>query len=191
MNSEIHDEIKKCLEVLNRGGIILYPTDTVWGIGCDASNEKAISKIYDLKKRDDSKSMIILLDQEARLQSYVEEVPSVAWDLIECADKPITIIYDKAKNVAQNLIAEDGSLGIRVTKDEFCKMLIHKFRKPVVSTSANISGNKPPASFSEIDEAIINGVDYVVNLRQNERMKSSPSTIIKLGRNGEFKMIRK
>jgi L-threonylcarbamoyladenylate synthase len=171
--------------------LILYPTDTIWGIGCDATNEEAVAKIFKLKKREDSKSMIILLDSEARLPSYIREVPEVAWDLIECADTPLTIIYDGAKNLAKNVVAEDGSIGIRITKDEFCKRLIEKFRKPIVSTSANISGNDAPASFSDIDEDIINGVDYVVNLRQEELSKSSPSAIIKLGVGGEVKIIRR
>jgi L-threonylcarbamoyladenylate synthase len=188
---EILTEIKKCVDVLGRGGLILYPTDTIWGIGCDATNESAVEKIFRLKKRSDSKSMIILLDNEVKLQSYVREVPEVAWDLIEFAEKPLTIVYDGGKNLANNLIAQDGSIGIRVTKDDFCKMLISKFRKPIVSTSANISGNEPPPSFSYIDQAIIEGVDYVVNLRQSETSRNSPSSIIKLGAKGELKMIRK
>jgi len=190
MNDLILPEIKKCLDVLNRGGLILYPTDTIWGIGCDATNEKAVAEIYKLKKRDDSKSMIILLDNEAKLQSYVIQVPDVAWDLIECADKPLTIIYDGAKNLSSNVIAPDGSIGIRITKNEFCRQLIQRFRKPIVSTSANISGNTPPSSFPEIDQAIIDGVDYVVNLYQGE-ISSSASTIIKLGVGGEIKILRK
>jgi L-threonylcarbamoyladenylate synthase len=188
---EILKEIRACNDILQRGGLILYPTDTVWGIGCDATNEEAVVKIYKLKKREDSKSMIVLLDNEARLQSYVSEVPEAAWDLIEFAEKPLTIIYDGARNLAKNVMAGDGSIGIRITKDEFCKLLIGKFRKPIVSTSANISGNEPPMSFSDIDESIISGVDYVVNLRRDERIKVSPSTIIKLGSGGQYRLIRK
>lgn len=184
-------EILNAIEILRNGGIILYPTDTVWGIGCDATNENAVAKIFKLKKREDSKSMIVLLDNENKLQSYIREVPEVAWDLIDYAEKPLTIIYYGAKNLAANVIADDGSIGIRITKDEFCKKMIERFRKPVVSTSANISGNEPPATFSEIDETIINGVDYVVNLRQHEKSKSSPSTIIRLKVNGQFEFIRK
>ncbi len=188
---ELSNEINKCIDVLKNGGTILYPTDTIWGIGCDATNEEAVAKIFKLKKRTDSKSMIILLDNEAKLQSYVQEIPDVAWDLIELTERPLTIIYDHAKNLAKNVIAEDGSIGIRVTRDEFCKNLIGKFRKPIVSTSANISGNEPPQSFSDIDEDIINGVDYVVNLRQNEYCESQPSTVIKLGSGGQIRILRK
>ncbi len=188
---ETLQEIRNCNDVLQKGGIILYPTDTIWGIGCDATNEEAVAKIFKLKKREDSKSMIVLLDNEAKLQSYVREVPDAAWDLIEFSEKPLTIIYDNAKNLAKNVIADDGSIGIRITKDEFCKLLIGKFRKPVVSTSANVSGNEPPTSFSDIDESIINGVDYVVNLRQAEHIKVPPSTIIKIGGGGKFVFIRK
>jgi len=188
---ELADEIKICVDVLRKGGLILYPTDTIWGIGCDATDEEAVRRIFGLKKRDDSKSMILLLDNEAKLQSYVREVPEMAWDLIECAEKPLTIIYDGARNLASNVIAEDGSVAIRVTKDEFCKKLVERFRKPIVSTSANISGNPPPQSFSDIDETIPDGVDYVVNLRQHETSKASPSTIIRLRVNGQFEFIRK
>ena len=187
---EIKDEINKCVDILKRGGIILYPTDTIWGIGCDATNENAVSKIFALKKRSDSKSMIVLLDNEVKLQSYINEIPEVAWDLIEFAEKPLTIIFDGAKNLAKNVIAEDGSVGIRITKDEFCKALIEKFRKPVVATSANISGNPSPGSFAAIDQTIVDGVDYVVNLQQ-EGSNSSPSTIIRLKSNGRFEFVRK
>ena len=188
---EILKEIRTCNEVLQKGGLILYPTDTIWGIGCDATNGEAVSKIFKLKKREEAKSMIVLLDNEAKLQSYVREVPDAAWDLIEFSEKPLTIIYDHAKNLAPGIIANDGSIAIRITKDEFCRLLIGKFRKPIVSTSANISGNDPPAGFSDIDETIINGVDYVVNLRKDERSKSAASTIIKLGTGGLYKVIRK
>ncbi len=189
--SELLNEIKNCVGVLNRGGLILYPTDTIWGIGCDATNEKAIEKIFRLKKRTNFKSLIVLLDLETKLLSYIKEVPEVAWDLIDFAEKPLTIIYDGGKNLAKNVVAEDGSVGIRITKDEFCKKLIEKFRKPVVSTSANFSGKESPAAFDDIDPDIIAGVDYVVNLRQHEKISSSPSTIIKLGTKGEIKIIRK
>jgi L-threonylcarbamoyladenylate synthase len=188
---DINIELRNSIDVLIRGGTVLYPTDTVWGIGCDATNEEAVKKIIKLKARSDSKSMIILIDNASRLQSYVREVPEMAWDLIELSEKPLTIIYDDAKNLAKNVIADDGSVGIRITKDEFCKKLIEKFRKPLVSTSANISGIEPPASFSDIDDTIIRGVDYIVNLRQKERITTAPSTIIKLGSGGLFKLIRK
>src|SRR2546423_538445 len=175
----IEKEIQNALEVLRSGGIILYPTDTVWGIGCDATNEEAVKKIYSLKSRTDSKSMIILLDNDARLPSYVQQVPEQAWQLIEYSEKPLTIIYSNAKNLAKNVIAEDGTIGIRVTKDTFCKKLIEKFRKPIVSTSANVSGEPAPSSYSEIKREIIGAVDYVVALRQKEKTKANPSTIIK------------
>jgi L-threonylcarbamoyladenylate synthase len=184
-------EIQNALSVLRSGGIILYPTDTIWGLGCDATNEEAVKKIYALKQRDDSKSMILLLDNDAKLPSYVHQVPEHAWDLIEFSEKPLTIIYPEAKNLAKNVIAEDGTVGIRVTKDEFCKKLIEKFRKPIVSTSANISGEKSPSSFSEISDDIKRRVDYVVALRQEEKKTALPSTIIKLGIKGEIQIIRK
>jgi L-threonylcarbamoyladenylate synthase len=188
---EIITEINKCIDVLKQGGTILYPTDTVWGIGCDATNEEAVAKVYKLKKREDSKSMIILLDNEAKLLAYIREVPEQAYDLMDYSEKPITIIYPDAKNLAPNVIADDRSIAIRITKDDFCRRLIEKFRKPIISTSANISGDSAPASFSMINKEIIEGVDYIVNLRQNENHQVSPSTIIKLGLRGEFKIIRK
>jgi L-threonylcarbamoyladenylate synthase len=187
----IEKEIQNALDVLRKGGIILYPTDTIWGIGCDATNEEAINKIYKLKQRSDNKSMIILLDTEAKLLSYVRQVPEQAWQLIEYAEKPLTIIYPEAKNLPKNIIAKDGTVGIRITKDEFCKKLIEKFRKPIISTSANISGSNSPSNFSEITDEIKSGVDYVVALRQEEKTKSTPSSIIQLGVNGELKFIRK
>jgi len=168
----------------------LYPTDTIWGIGCDASNEKAVQKIYEIKKRADSKSMLILIDDATRIPSYVEEMPELAWDLIELSEKPLTIIYSGAKNLAKNLIAEDGSVGIRVSRDNFTQELIRRFKKPIVSTSANISGQPAPAFFDEISEEIKSSVDYVVNHRQDDFTKSAPSGIIKLGVNGEVKVIR-
>jgi L-threonylcarbamoyladenylate synthase len=186
-----NDEIIKCIDVLKSGGLILYPTDTIWGIGCDATNENAIEKIFRLKKREDNKSMILLLDNEMKLQSYVREVPEVAYELIEYSERPLTIVYDHAKNLAPNVIAEDGSVGIRVTKDFFCKKLVERFRKPVVSTSANISGSDAPSNFSEIAEEIKEGVDYVVDLRQEEYSKTRPSVIIRLKTNGEIKFIRR
>ena len=188
---EINNEVRNCIEVLQKGGLILYPTDTVWGIGCDATNADAVEKIYTLKNRSDSKSLIVLLDNESKLLSYVSNVPDVAWDLIEFAEKPLTIVYDDAKNLAKNVIADDGSAGVRITRDFFCKELIRKFRKPVVSTSANISGKNAPANFDDIDPAIINGIDYVVNLRQHEKIESSPSTIIRLKNDGQFQFIRR
>jgi len=183
-------DIDKALEVLNNGGIILYPTDTIWGIGCDATNADAVKRIYELKQRADSKSMLVLLDNAARLASYVEEIPEVAYDLIDLTNKPLTIIYDGAKNLASNLIAEDGSIGIRITSEEFSKTLCQRFRKPIVSTSANVSGEPSPACFADISEAIKAGVDYIVGYRQDDTKKASPSGIIKLGASGQVKVIR-
>lgn len=186
----MNDEIKKAFDVLVAGGLILYPTDTIWGIGCDATNEDAVRKVYELKKRIDSKALITLLDNAVKLDYYVDGVPDIAWDLIELADKPLTIIYDNARNVASNLIAEDGSLAIRVTKEKFSQELCRRFRKAIVSTSANISGEPAPANFDEISDEIKNGVDYIVDFRQDEVNKSKASSIIKLGKNGEVKIIR-
>lgn len=183
-------DIDKALEVLNKGGIILYPTDTIWGIGCDATNADAVKRIYELKQRADSKSMLVLLDNAARLASYVEEIPEVAYDLIDLTNKPLTIIYDGAKNMASNLIAEDGSIGIRITAEEFSKTLCQRFRKPIVSTSANVSGEPSPASFADISDVIKSGVDYIVEYRQDDTKKAAPSGIIKLGAGGQVKVIR-
>ncbi len=187
----MEEDIQQCLEVLRKGGIILYPTDTIWGIGCDARNEKAVQRVFDIKKRSDSKSLIVLVDHENQLNKYVREVPAVAWDLIEFAEDPLTIIYDNAGSLAPNVLADDGSLGIRVCKDEFCKKLIHKLGRPLVSTSANVSGEPAPENFSQISDDIRNNVDYVVKWRQDERKRSQPSKIIKLKTNGEIKIIRK
>lgn len=184
------DEIKKIVEVLQAGGIILYPTDTVWGIGCDATNAEAVQKIYQLKQRSDSKSMLLLTDSMAKVQAYVADVPDVVWDLVECADKPLTIIYPEGRNVATNLLASDGSIGIRITNETFSKQLCMRFKKPIVSTSANISGEPTPAFFAEISDAIKNGVDYVVQARQDDHEKKSPSSIIKFEKNGTFVLLR-
>lgn len=184
------NEIKKMVEVLRAGGLILYPTDTVWGIGCDATNEEAVKKIFNLKKRNDSKSLIVLVDSVDRLFPYVDNVPDVAWDLAEVADKPLTIIYPTGKNLAPNVLAEDGSVGIRVTNEEFSKALCYAFRKPIISTSANISGRPTPENFSQIEEEIINGVDYVAETRREENEKKIPSSIIKFEKNGTFAVLR-
>ncbi len=191
LTEDYKTELQKAVEVLKNGGIILYPTDTIWGIGCDASNADAVEKVYHLKQRSDTKSMIVLVDTDARLERHVQEVPEMAWDIIDLSDKPTTIIYDQAKDLAKNVIAEDGSIGIRVTKDQFCQQLVKGLGKPIISTSANISGNKSPQSFKDIETAILNGVDYVVNLRQNEQNNPQPSTIIKLSNSGVVQIIRK
>ena len=172
------------------GGLILYPTDTIWGIGCDATNEEAVRKVYALKRRSDHKAMLLLMDSSAKVNYYVQEVPDVAWDLIELADSPLTVIYSGARNVAPNLLAEDGSVGIRITQEEFSHKLCERFRKPLVSTSANVSGAPSPANFSEISETIKSGVDYIVRYRQEDLSKAAPSHIIKLGAGGLVKIIR-
>lgn len=187
----MQEEIKKACEVMRNGGIILYPTDTIWGIGCDATNEKAVQRVYELKQRSDSKSMLVLLDNPALLQTYVQEVPDIAWNLIELSDKPLTIIYEGAKNLASNLIAGDGSIGIRITAEAFSRELCHRYRKPIVSTSANVSGEPAPDRFSQIAAEIKNGVDYIVTYRQKETAPAKPSSIVKLGKDGTIHIIRK
>jgi L-threonylcarbamoyladenylate synthase len=187
----LKDEINKALEVLKSGGLILYPTDTIWGIGCDATNADAVDKVYKLKGRAEEKSLIVLLENDNKLQSYVKEVPEIAYDLIEFAENPLTIIYSGAKNLAPNAIAKDGSIGIRVVKHDFCEQLLQRFRKPLISTSANISGEASPACFDEISDEIKTGVDYVVNLEQHDRSKRKASTIMKLETDGLFSFIRK
>lgn len=190
MSEQYREEIKRACDVLHKGGVILYPTDTIWGIGCDATNEEAVRRVYEIKRRADSKAMLVLVDNDVKVQSYIREVPDVAWDLIELSEKPLTIIYDGARNLAQNLVAEDGSVGMRVTREEFSKQLCFRFRKPIVSTSANISGNPSPNSFTEISEEIKQAVDYIVTVRQNEPPCAAPSSIIKLGVGGQVKVIR-
>ena len=175
---------------MNEGGVILYPTDTIWGIGCDATNEEAVRRVYQIKQRSDSKAMLVLVDSPVKVDFYVQDVPEVAWDLIEVADKPLTIIYSGARNLASNLIAEDGSVGIRVTNEEFSKRLCQQFRKAIVSTSANISEQPSPANYSEITEELKSMVDYVVGYRQEEMGHPKPSSIIKLDKGGVIKIIR-
>lgn len=184
------EEIESCLKVLNEGGLILYPTDTVWGIGCDATNEEAVEKVYRLKQRPDSKALICLVSNIRMLERHVYEVPEPAYDLVELSTRPTTIIYDQPMNVAKNLVAEDDTLAIRVASDEFCQRLTARMKRPLVSTSANISGRPTPGSFAEIDEEILKGVDYIVNLHR-EKKNGPPSSIIKLGNNGLVKIIRK
>lgn len=184
------DDLKKALEILIKGGLILYPTDTIWGIGCDATNEKAVDRIYAVKKRKDEKSMIILVESESQLSKYVSQIPEMALNLIRITDKPLTIIYPGAQNIARNLVAKDGSIGIRIVRDTFCNTLINRFGKPVVSTSANMSGSTWPANYNDIDDHIIQSVDYVIKWRQQESAHDRPSGIIKLELNGEVKVIR-
>ncbi|WP_294617874.1 L-threonylcarbamoyladenylate synthase [uncultured Bacteroides sp.] len=184
------EDIKKACQVMKEGGVILYPTDTVWGIGCDATNEDAVRRVYEIKQRQDSKAMLVLVDSSVKVDFYVRDVPDVAWDLIDLADKPLTVIYSGARNLAANLLAEDGSVGIRVTGEEFSKRLCQQFRKAVVSTSANISGQPSPKNFGEISEEIKSAVDYIVGYRQEETSNPKPSSIIKLGKGGVIKIIR-
>lgn len=186
---ELVAEINKVISVLEKGGLILYPTDTVWGIGCDATNEEAVQKVYALKKREDSKAMICLVGNGAMLEKYIEKVPEVAYDIIELGEKPVTIIYDNPKGVAKNLVPEDNTLGIRIASDKFCQYLINKFKKPIVSTSANISGEPAPQHFDQISATILKGVDYAVALYRDKE-NGAPSSIIKLSSDATVKVIR-
>lgn len=188
--NNMKESLAKALKVIKDGGIILYPTDTVWGIGCDATNPKAIEKIYTLKKRADTKAMLMLVGSEGQLQQFVKKVPDIAWQLIDAAVNPLTIIYDEPINISNNLIAEDGSAAFRITEEYFSKNLCLRSRVPVVSTSANVSGRPTPACFSEIDEEIKKGVDYIVEVRRDEENKPSPSNIIKIGNDSVIKIIR-
>ena len=176
---------------MREGGVILYPTDTIWGIGCDATNEDAVRRVYEIKQRQDSKAMLVLVDSSVKVDFYVRDVPEVAWDLIDLADKPLTIIYSGARNLAANLLAEDGSVGIRVTNEDFSKRLCQQFRKAIVSTSANISGQPSPKNFSEISEEVKSAVDYIVGYRQEEISNPKPSSPITLDKGGVIKITRK
>ncbi|GAA4334844.1 L-threonylcarbamoyladenylate synthase [Mucilaginibacter gynuensis] len=187
----LKEEVAKALKIIQDGGIILYPTDTIWGIGCDATNSEAVKKIFALKQRAEAKSMIILVDTENKLQSYVREVPDIAYDLIEYAENPLTLVMPGAKNIAPELIAEDGSVGIRVAKHPFCEQLIQRLRKPLVSTSANISGQPSPQNFGQVAPEIIEGVDYVVDIDQHDLSVKKPSTIMRLAPDGGFEFIRR
>ena len=184
------DDIKAAVECMRKGGVILYPTDTVWGIGCDATNAEAVAKIYKIKKREESKAMICLVDSDNRIQRYVRNVPDVAWDVMNLATSPTTVILDGADGLASNLIADDGSIAMRITQEEFSKELCYRMQKPVVSTSANISGEPTAQNYSDISEEIINSVDYVCKSRRNEHQPHKPSSIIKLKSNGEVTIIR-
>lgn len=185
------EDIKNAVEVLKRGGVILYPTDTVWGIGCDATNAEAVQRIYDIKRRADSKAMIVLLGNLNDLHRYVDEVPDIALELLDVSVRPTTVIYDRGINMANNLVAEDGSVAIRVISDSFCQQLCRNLRRPIVSTSANISGEPTPTTFHGIDSKIVNAVDYVVEYRRNDVERKKPSIIIKISNDSTFKIIRK
>lgn len=183
-------EIKKTIEVLKKGGTILYPTDTVWGIGCDATNSKAVAKVFSLKSRKENKSLIILLDSVDKIKNYVQNYPEQASDLIDSYHKPLTIVFSGAKNLAKNLIAEDGTIAIRIIKHEFCNKLIKGFGKPLVSTSANVSGTTTPAVFRDITDFIKSHVNHVVNVEQDNLQPSTPSTVIKMDQTGNYEILR-
>lgn len=187
---DINTEVHNAFEVIKNGGIILYPTDTVWGIGCDATNPEAIAKIYTLKQREDSKSMIVLMNGDKMMYNVFSAIPDLAWDLWDLSEKPTTLILDNPRNIAENLIAADKTLGVRIIKEPFCFKLLERMKKPIVSTSANISGMETPKTFKEISLEIIKGVDYVVNLHRDKVCKN-PSTIIKLSLDNQVKVIRK
>jgi L-threonylcarbamoyladenylate synthase len=186
------EDLQKALRVLREGGVILYPTDTIWGIGCDATNEAAVARVYEIKQRVDSKSMLVLLDGAGKLQGYVEKVPDTAWMLLEASEgeRPMTIIYPKAKNLAKNLLAEDGSVGIRITEELFSKALCEQLRRPIVSTSANMSGEKTAKTFAEIDPALLKAVDYVCSYRREDTSKKNASSIIKIDEKERITIIR-
>ncbi|PKW29891.1 L-threonylcarbamoyladenylate synthase [Flavobacterium lindanitolerans] len=186
MNEEVH----KAYEVIKEGGIILYPTETVWGIGCDATNPDAVAKIYVLKRREESKSMIVLMNGERMVYNVFKDIPEVAWQILDLSEKPTTLILDNPRNIAKNLIAPDNTLGMRIVKEPFCYKLLERMKKPLVSTSANISGEPTPINYKEISPEILKGVDYVVNLQQ-EKMTGKPSAIIKLTSDSQVKIIRK
>ncbi|WP_412463612.1 L-threonylcarbamoyladenylate synthase [Flavobacterium mekongense] len=188
--SNNNEEVHKAFEVIQNGGIILYPTDTVWGIGCDATNAEAVKKIYALKQREETKSMIVLMNGEKMMYNVFKDIPEVAWQILDLSEKPTTLILDNPRNVAANLIADDKTLGVRIVKEPFCFKLMERMKKPLVSTSANISGQPTPKSFKEISPEIINGVDYVVNLHR-DKICDKPSTIIKLTSDSQVKIIRK
>jgi len=200
---DLQEDLQEALQVLRDGGIIVYPTDTVWGIGCDATNEEAVKRIYALKQREDSKSMLVLLDSSAKLNYYVADIPEAAWALLEASDyseesgdsdysekKPLTIIYPGARNMARNLIAEDGSVGIRITNEPFSKALCAQLKHPIVSTSANISGHPSAPFFAQIEKEILEGADYVCQFRRDDDCPKEPSSIIKVCADNTFKIIR-
>lgn len=186
----IDEDIKLACETLRKGGVILYPTDTVWGIGCDATQSSAVKRVFEIKRRADNKALIVMLGNEHQLEQYVNDVPEIAYDLIDAAVKPLTIVYDRGCNLAPELLGEDGSVGIRITKEKFSNRLCQVFRKPIVSTSANISGEPTPIFFKEISEDIKNSVDYIVETRRNDNNPNSPSSVIKLEVGGIIKIIR-
>jgi len=187
----MEEDIKESLNTLRQGGIILYPTDTIWGLGCDPTNSVAVEKIFKIKSRVESKGLIILVDGLSMIERYVKDIPEIVYELADVSDTPLTIIYPKGKNLAAGVCSEDESIAIRICHDEFCMELINRFRKPIVSTSANLSGKPSPVNFDEIERTIIEKADFVVNYRQNDRSKSNASPVIKVNENGTIKIIRK
>ncbi|MCU0379303.1 MAG: L-threonylcarbamoyladenylate synthase [Bacteroidales bacterium] len=190
MTEGYHDDIKNALKVLREGGVILYPTDTVWGLGCDATRSDAVRRVYDIKQRADSKSLIILVNSVTMLSRYVDNPPDIALELAEMTEKPLTIVYDRGRSLAEGVKADDGSVGVRICADPFCDELLNAFRKPLVSTSANISGSEAPAFFDEISDEIKSAVDYVCHWRQNDRSRAAASSVIKVSANGVIKILR-
>ncbi len=190
MKSEYGDDIMNALRVLRSGGVILYPTDTVWGLGCDATSALAVRKIFDIKQRDDGKSLIILVNSVSMLERYVADPPEVALQMAEWSQKPLTIVYDRGRSLAEGVASADGSVGVRICSDPFCDELITAFRKPIVSTSANISGTDAPAVFDEISQEVVRAADYVCLYRQNDRSRFSASSVIKVSANGAVKILR-
>lgn len=190
LSPESKEDIRRAVEVMNKGGVILYPTDTIWGLGCDATNADAVRRIYEIKQRTDAKALISLVDSETKVQFYVKEVPEVAWDVMELSERPMTVVFDGGRNLAPNLLAEDGSVAIRITKEAFSKELCMRMKRAVVSTSANISGQPAPRCFAEISEEIKRAVDYICTSRQDEPPTQTASSIIKLRAGGEVTIIR-
>lgn len=193
MNESIENitpDLESCLRTLRDGGLILYPTDTIWGIGCDATSDEAVRRVYALKQRADHKAMLTLVDSTSRIGSYVDTIPDIAWDLVELSERPLTIIYPRARNLAPSLLGPDGSIGIRVTRERFSHALCERFRRPIVSTSANLSGEASPKCFNEISDEVIRGVDYVVHYRRTDLTPARPSGILLLGVDGTIKVIR-
>lgn len=185
------EDLNKALDTLKSGGLILYPTDTIWGIGCDATNREAVEKVFALKGRDKSKSLIVLLHSDNQLAGYVHDVPEIAYELIEATDRPLTIVYSKSKNLPENVVAEDGSIGIRIVEHPFCQQLLQRLRKPIISTSANLSGMASASSFNEISDEIKEGVDYIVKFGQQDKSEGKPSVIMKVDPSGKFEFLRK
>ena len=184
------DDINAAIATLKNNGVILYPTDTIWGLGCDATNDEVVEKIFSIKARDENKSLIILANSEQMLERYVDNIPEIAFELIAVSEHPLTIIYPKGKNLAKGVCAYDGSVGIRICRDEFCNQLLTRFRKPLVSTSANFSGKPSPEFFDDIESSMVEMADYVVKFSQSNRRKNAPSAIIKLNNDGSIKIIR-